>query len=241
MIDLNLDAGEIPELLENGTEEALYRWVTSVNIACGGHAGDEESMKKAVSLAQKHGLRIGAHPSYPDRENFGRQEMKLPREELLASLVEQIIALEKVCSRSGVSMTHVKPHGALYNIAAKNTEVADCLIEAVKKVNKELILVGLAGSSMIAQVKKAGLHVWQEAFADRRYEANGALRSRSHKDALIENPSVAAAQVLLISQDKKVQAVNGELISVHADTICIHGDTPNALIVAKAVRSLFKD
>lgn len=237
-IDLNLDAGEIPEALINGSEEALYQLVTSVNIACGGHAGDESSMKKAVELAMKYNLNIGAHPSFPDRQNFGRTIMQMPHNQLVDSLVGQIESLRRVCGEFGVKLTHVKPHGALYNLSAQNLQTAEAIIEAVRAFAEPLPIMALAGSPFIDTIKDAELTALEEAFADRRYEANATLRGRQHPDALIQDAEIAARQALQIVAEGKVTAVTGESIKIHADTLCVHGDTPNALLIAKSIRDI---
>lgn len=238
-IDLNLDGGEIPAALIDGSEEALYQIVSSVNIACGGHAGDEASMKTAVELAIKYKLNIGAHPSFPDRENFGRKIIKIPHDELVESLVNQTENLRRICREFGAKLSHLKPHGALYNLAAQDFQSAQAIIAAVRILDGDpLPIMGLASSPFIDWIKQAGLPALEEAFADRRYEANGMLRSRQHHDAVIEDPDLAARQGYQIVFEGKVIAITGEVIKIHADSLCVHGDTPNALLIAKAVRAI---
>ena len=197
--------------------------VTSVNIACGGHAGDDETMRITVVQAMRHGLGIGAHPGYPDRANFGRFELDLPLDELALSISEQVAALAAVVERAGGRMIHVKPHGALYNQAAKNRAIARAIADGVARVDRTVILVGLAGSVMLDVFREAGFAVAAEAFADRRYEPDGTLRPRRFEDALIRDPDAAAEQALAIARGGR------------AETICIHGDTPGAPAIAAAV------
>ncbi|MGZ3726377.1 MAG: 5-oxoprolinase subunit PxpA [Pseudobdellovibrio sp.] len=240
-IDLNLDAGEMPEALADGSEEALYQIVSSVNIACGGHAGDESSMKRAVELALKYNLNIGAHPSFPDRQNFGREILQMSHDHLVESLAEQTEALRRIVRDFGAKLSHIKPHGSLYNLAARDLNTADAIIEAVRNLGEETLpIMALAGSPFINWIKQAGLGALEEAFADRRYEADGALRGRKYPDALIKDPHVAAAQALQIVSEGKVTAITGEIVKIHADSICVHGDSPHALPMAKAVRAVFE-
>jgi UPF0271 protein len=239
-IDLNLDAGESPEALHDGSEEALYQWVTSVNIACGGHAGDAETMSQAVELAQKYHLAIGAHPSFPDRENFGRKILKISRDELIDSLTEQIESLKKVCQRHGVRLTHVKPHGALYNLAANDLQTSQAIITAVQRLDSSLAVVGLAGSQFLNWSQEARVKSFAEAFPDRRYENSGSLRSRQFSDALIENSEQAAEQALQMVCNGTVKAVDGTILPIQAETLCVHGDSPNALATARAVHQALR-
>ena len=236
-IDLNLDAGESAESLANGTEEALYRLVSSVNIACGGHAGDEQSMCEAIRLARKYDLSVGAHPSYPDRQGFGRKRIEIGHDALVSSLAGQIEALKKIAESEGVRLTHVKPHGALYNVAAGDESAALAIVEAVKKVDATLIVVGLAGSSFLQISRATGLRAEGEAFVDRGYENDGTLRARSNPDALIEDPRKAAERAVALANGERIESVHGKMIAIPARTLCIHGDTPNCLPTAQAVRT----
>lgn len=224
LIDLNLDAGESVGALAEGREEKLYGVVSSVNIACGGHAGDAQTMARAVVLAKRHNLNIGAHPSFPDRDGFGRREMKIARQELIGSIVRQISDLRAVCAREEVSLTHVKPHGALYNLAATDPYWAGAVIEAVQKIGGPLKITGLGGSRFLHWCREAGLGTLAEGFADRRYEDDGSLRARSKPGALINDPAACAAQALRLARQGEVR------------TICIHGDHKNAFAIASAVR-----
>src|SRR6266704_1321670 len=187
-IDLNCDMGELPEAIADGTQEALMRSITSVNIACGGHAGDEQTMKATIVQALRWKLTIGAHPGYADRANFGRLELKLSMKEIADSIFDQVKALADVASRCGARLVHVKPHGALYNQAVRNRELAGAIAKGVARWSRDVVLVGLAGSPMLDVFREAGFAVAAEAFADRRYEPVGALRARKFEDALIRNP-----------------------------------------------------
>jgi UPF0271 protein len=236
-MDLNLDAGESAAALADGSEEQLYKLVKTVNIACGGHAGDASTMAQAVKLAHKHGLAIGAHPSFPDRASFGRQRMNIGHAELVDSLCAQIESLRAVVA---APLGHIKPHGALYNLAAFDEKTASAIIEAVKRVDAKMTVVGLAGSAFLKWCSDAGLTVKGEAFVDRRYEPDGRLRAREHADALIEDAKLAGEQARAIVFSHSVTAVNGVAIPMRADTLCIHGDTKNALAVAKEVRRVLE-
>ena len=234
-IDINCDMGELPEAIEDGTQESLMPNLTSVNIACGGHAGDEETMRATVAQALRHGLGIGAHPGYPDRANFGRLELDMPLDELAESICRQIAALAAVADRAGASMIHVKPHGALYNQAVRNQALARTIADGVARFDRGLVLMGLAGSPMLDVFRDAGFGVAAEAFADRRYEPDGSLRPRRFEDALIRDPEQAALQAVRIATEGRAVASNGAEIALHAGTICIHGDTPGSPAIASAV------
>jgi UPF0271 protein len=234
-IDLNCDMGEVPEAISDGTQELLLRSLTSVNIACGGHAGDFQTMKATIEQALRWKLDVGAHPGYPDRVNFGRLELKLPAEIIADSVFEQVRVLAEGAAECGASVTHVKPHGALYNQAAANRVVAQAIAKGVARWNPDLALVGLAGSLMLNVFREAGFRVFAEAFADRRYEADGTLRSRRFEDALIRDPAEAGQQALRIAERGTVIACDGTEIVANARTICIHGDTPGAPTIAAAV------
>jgi len=240
-IDLNCDMGESPEAIADGTQEALMCSITSVNIACGGHAGDERTMKTTIEQALRWKLAIGAHPGYPDRVNFGRLELKLPLNEISASIFDQVKALTGVAARCGARVVHVKPHGALYNQAVRNGELAGAIAEGVARWSRDAVLVGLAGSPMLDVFREAGFAVAAEAFVDRRYEADGTLRSRTFADALIRNPEEAAWQALGIAERGIVIASDGSEVDVKAQTICIHGDTPGAPAIAATVARTLRE
>jgi UPF0271 protein len=234
-IDLNCDMGELPEAIADGTQESLMPWLTSVNIACGGHAGDAQTMEATIQQAQKHHLAIGAHPGYPDRENFGRVEMNLSVQAISGSVLEQVMALDEIAKRLGAKIVHVKPHGALYNQAVRNREIAMAITDGVARWKRDVVLVGLGGSLMLDIFRDAGFMAAAEAFADRRYEPDGTLRPRKFRDALLHDPAEAAKQAVSIATRGKLIAQNSSEISVTAQTLCIHGDTPGAEKIAAAV------
>jgi UPF0271 protein len=234
-IDLNCDMGEVPEAITDGSQESLMPSLTSVSIACGGHAGDSQTMKVTIQQALRWKLEIGAHPGYPDRANFGRLELQLPPEKIADSVFEQVRALAGIAAEAGARVTHVKPHGALYNQAATNRVIAQAIADGVARWSRDVALVGLAGSLMLDVFREAGFRVAAEAFADRRYEANGALRSRKFEDAVLRDPAEAAQQALRVAERGTVIARGGAEIATNAQTICIHGDTPGAPAIAAAV------
>lgn len=228
-IDLNLDAGESVQALDDGSEFALYELVTSVNVACGGHAGDEDSMSRVAEQAAIRGLAIGAHPSFPDRRSFGRRALRMSRDALVDSLCAQMESLLAVLRKMNLKLNHVKPHGSLYNLAATDREYASAVIEAVRRIDSSLPIVGLAYSNFLKWCSKAGQTPIAEGFADRRYEPDGTLRDRQYADALILDPQTAG-------EHAKVLSLKGEV-----QTICIHTDTPGALQIACAVRTHLLD
>ena len=235
MMDINSDMGEINRLLDDGTYEKLMNYVTSINVACGGHAGDETMMAAMVELAKDKGVNVGAHPSYPDKENFGRIDMDMDQNELLDSVRDQIQLLVDIGAENGVELTHVKPHGALYNRAVNDEGVAQTIGKAIMQVNPSLKVMGLAGSKMLTVFKTLGLEPVGEAFADRSYESDGTLRNRKYDDALITDPDKAAFQAKNMVEGTVI-SFEGKAIEMNAQTICIHSDTPNAVAIAEAVR-----
>jgi 5-oxoprolinase (ATP-hydrolysing) subunit A len=234
-IDLNCDMGELPQAIADGTQESLLPSLTSVNIACGGHAGDSQTMHATIEQALRFNLDLGAHPGYPDRANFGRLELNLPPEAIADSVFEQVKSLAEVAAGCHARVTHVKPHGALYNQAAANRVVAQAIADGVARWNRNVILVGLAASLMLDVFRAAGFRVAAEAFADRRYEPDGTLRSRKFENALIRDPAEAGQQALRIVERGTVLACDGTELVTNAQTICIHGDTPGAPLIAAAV------
>lgn len=234
-IDVNCDMGEIPEAIADGTQESLLPFLTSVNIACGGHAGDAQTMATTIEQALRWKLAVGAHPGYPDRANFGRRELNLSAQAIADSIFEQVRALAEAATRCGARLTHVKPHGALYNQAVHNRALAEAIAKGLARWNHDVVLVGLAGSPMLDVFREAGFSVAAEAFADRRYEPDGSLRSRKYEDALIRDPAEAGQQALRIVERGKVIACDASEVMVNAQTICIHGDTPGATKIAAAV------
>jgi 5-oxoprolinase (ATP-hydrolysing) subunit A len=235
-VDLNCDMGELPEMLADGSQEALMKFVTSANVACGGHAGDEAMMRATIEQALRNGVAVGAHPGYEDRENFGRMALELAVEEIRDSVYRQVAALGKIADACGAAVVHVKPHGALYNQAAKDAGIARAIAGGVRQWRQDVILVGMAGSVMLQEFRAAGFRAAAEAFADRRYEKDGTLRARKFRDALLDVPEKAAEQAVRIAEGRGVLTREGELVAVEAQTICIHGDTPGAELIAGAVR-----
>jgi UPF0271 protein len=235
-VDLNADVGESLGPWPMGDDEALIPLVTSVNVACGAHAGDPLTIERTVRLAAAHGVAVGAHPGYPDLVGFGRRDLDMTPAELEASIVYQVGAVAAFAADAGIPMRHVKPHGALYNAAARDSALADTVARAVARVSPSLVLVGLAGSKLIAAGARAGLRTADEAFADRAYEADGSLRSRRLEGAVHADPDAVAAQAVSIARDGRVTAHDGTSVSIRADTICIHGDSPGAATFARAVR-----
>lgn len=234
LIDLNADIAEAC-----GNDYELLRYISSANIACGVHAGDAVHMLNALEWAKENGVRIGAHPSFPDRENFGRHNMDLPERELKAHILYQLGAIQALCDQVGTSMAYVKPHGALYNQAAKNETLANILAETIKAFNPNLKLMGLSGSVMIKVAQNQGIKTISEVFADRRYMPDGSLVPRSRPDAVLQSDEEAMAQVLLMAQQGAVIACDGSRIDVRADSVCLHGDGAHALVFAqKIVRAL---
>ncbi|HUS14212.1 MAG TPA: 5-oxoprolinase subunit PxpA [Chloroflexia bacterium] len=234
-IDLNADMGESFGAWTMGQDADLLALVTSANIACGFHAGDPLVMERTVAAARRHGVAVGAHPGYPDLPGFGRRTLDMTAAELEAAVVYQVAALAGFARAAGTPLVHVKPHGALYNRAAIDPAVAEPIASAVKRCSQELILVGLAGSLLLEAGRAAGLRVAAEAFADRAYEPDGTLRSRRLSGAMLPDPAAAAAQAVAIAGGSP-RAHDGTLISLQADTLCIHGDTPGAVGYARAVR-----
>jgi len=233
-IDLNADLGE-----GSGSDRALLQLVSSANIACGFHAGDAQTMLQSVRWAKEFGVAIGAHPSFPDRENFGRTAMQLPPETVYAQMVYQIGALKSLAESEGEKLVHVKPHGMLYNQAAADTTLADAIARAVKAVDANLILVGLAGSESVRAAAHHGLRTREEVFADRGYLSSGALVPRSQPGAMIEEEDRAIAQTLTMVKEGKVQSISGDWVAVNAQTVCLHGDGAHALLFAQRLRDVF--
>ncbi|MBB3179624.1 5-oxoprolinase subunit PxpA [Variovorax sp. Sphag1AA] len=230
-IDLNADLGEGCD-----NDEALLGLVSSANIACGWHAGDASTMRQCVRWAIDKGVAIGAHPSFPDRENFGRSTMNLPPDEIVAGMLYQIGALSAIVKAEGGTLAHVKPHGALYNQAVKDPVLADAICEAVRRFDPQLRFFGLAGSGMITAAERAGLTPVEEVFADRGYMPDGSLVPRSQPGALIEEEEQSLAQTLSLVRDHKVTAIDGSVVPVNAQTVCLHGDGAHALAFARRIR-----
>ena len=234
-IDLNCDMGESFGAWTMGQDADVLRYVSSANIACGFHAGDPETMRRTVAAAAAHGVAIGAHPSLPDLAGFGRREMHVSADETYALTLYQIGALAAMAQAVGTRVRHVKPHGALYNMAAKDRALADAIAAAVRDFDHQLILVGLAGSELPRAGDRIGLAVAHEAFADRRYEPDGTLMARSKEGAVIEDVDEAVAHAIAIASRGEAVSSNGTL-RIRADTICVHGDRPNAATFARRLR-----
>ena len=235
-IDLNADLGE-----GCASDAALLQLVSSANIACGFHAGDAQTMLASVREALKNGVAIGAHPSFPDRENFGRTAMTLPPETVYGQTLYQIGALAAIARAEGGVMRHVKPHGMLYNQAAKDPQLADAIARAVHACDPSLILVGLAGSELIRAGEHYGLTTRQEVFAERGYQADGSLVPRTQPGALVEDEEHALAQTLGMVESGRVKSITGEWANVVAQTVCIHGDGEHALAFARRLRAAFEE
>ena len=237
-IDLNSDMGEGFGVWEMGNDLALLDYIDSTNIACGWHAGDPERMKKLVAAALHKQVMIGAHPSLPDLMGFGRREMAITPNDAYNFVLYQAGALQAFIRALGGTLHHVKPHGAFYNQAARDKSLALAITQAVKDLGDDIILYGLASSCFVEAAKEINVPLWQEVFADRRYTSEGYLVPRTQPGALIENEDQAAAQALRMAQKGEVVALDGSIVKVQADTLCIHGDSPTALDFAKKINSL---
>jgi UPF0271 protein len=235
-IDLNADVGEGFGPWPMGDDAGLIPLVSSVNVACGFHAGDPAGIARTIAHAIAAGAAIGAHPGYPDLVGFGRREMDLTPDELEAAIVYQVGAVAALARAAGTDLRHVKPHGALYNRAARDAATAERVARAVRSVSADLVLVGLAGSVSLDAGRAAGLTVAAEAFADRAYEPDGSLRSRRLPGALVTDPADAAARAVRLATSGEAEAADGSTLRIDADTLCIHGDTPRAARIARAVR-----
>ena len=231
-IDLNCDMGE-----GAGEDEGIVPLVSSINVACGFHAGDPATIRATIRLAARHGVAVGAHPSYPDRAGFGRAPMARSPEEVRDDVVYQVAAVRAFCAAEGVPLVHVKPHGALYNTAAQDPALAAAICEAVRQVDPGLVVVCLAGSPMAGVVRSLGMRCAEEAFADRGYTPEGTLVPRGRPGALVEDPGAVAERVAAMARDRRVTSVAGTPVTVAADTICLHGDTPGAAVLAAAIRA----
>ncbi|OLP65616.1 hypothetical protein BACPU_12340 [Bacillus pumilus] len=240
-IDINCDLGESFGQYTIGADEHILEYVTSANIACGFHAGDPTVMRKTVRMAMDKGVQIGAHPGLQDLVGFGRRPMAISSEEAYDLVIYQIGALSAFLKAEGGTMQHVKPHGALYNMAAKNTELSESIAKAVYDVDPNLVLYGLSGSELALAGEKIGLQVAHEVFSDRTYQHDGTLTSRREPHALIEKDERAVQQVIRLVKEGKVQTIQGKDIQLKADTVCIHGDGSHALQFAKTITSKLKE
>ena len=235
-MDINSDMGEGFGAWDMGNDALLLDYITSTNIACGWHAGDPARMKKLVEMASKKRVHIGAHPGLPDLEGFGRREMAISEQDAYNYVLYQAGALKAFINATGDKLHHVKPHGALYNQAAKDIKLARGIAQAVKDLGSEVILYGLAGSCLIDAAKELNIPVWEEVFADRKYTEDGFLVPRTQVGAVIEDEAEALNQVIGMSKNGKVIAIDGSEIKIQADTLCIHGDNPHAVEFAKKIK-----
>lgn len=235
-INLNCDLGEGAKY-----DEVIIPMINSANIACGFHAGDSETMLKTVEFCAENGVCIGAHPGYPDRENFGRTNMEVTPDQVYGFTLYQLGAIDAVAKAKNAKLTYIKPHGAMYNMAAKSKELSDAIVSAVKDFDKELILLGLSGSEMIKSAKNSAIKYACEVFADRAYEADGSLRARSLEGSMITDEQQAIERVMRMVKEGKVEAYTGEDIEIEAHSVCVHGDGEKALEFVKALNRAFED
>ena len=229
-VDLNCDMGE-----GIGNDEFIMPFISSANIACGFHAGDEKTIRETIGLAIRHGVSVGAHVSFPDKENFGRSELNLPAGQVYELVNQQLNIMKEIAGSLGIKIRHIKPHGALYNMSAKDATLAKTIAQAVKDFDDALVLFGLSGSHSVSEAKALGLKTANEVFADRTYRDDGSLTPRSQPNALIEDADKAIQQVLEIITKKVVTTVSGKQIPITAETICIHGDGKHAIEFAKNI------
>lgn len=238
-IDLNCDLGESFGVYTLGMDEDVLPLITSANIACGFHASDPVTMAKTVRLAADRGIAVGAHPGFPDLLGFGRRNMSVSPSEAKAYIQYQIGALSAFAKSCGVRLSHVKPHGALYNMAGKDMRLAEAICEGIAELDESLILLALSGSAMMEAAKRKGLRAAREVFADRAYEPDGSLVARTKPGAVIADENEAAFRVIRMIREKKVRAVDGTDLDMEADSVCIHGDSIHALEFAKKLRAAF--
>jgi UPF0271 protein len=236
-VDLNADVGESFGRYVLGQDPALIPSLTSVNVACGFHAGDPGVMRETVALAKHHGVAVGAHPGLPDLTGFGRREMRLSGQEVEDLVIYQVGALAGVAAAQGVVLQHVKPHGALYTMAASQDALADAVARAVAVIDSTLVLVGLSGSALVRAGARAGLRTASEAFADRSYEPDGTLTPRGRPGAVLADEAVVAARAVALVRDRAAPSSDGSRVALQVDTICVHGDTPGAAALARRIRA----
>lgn len=233
--DLNCDMGE-----GMANESLIMPFISSANIACGFHAGNGDTIRQTMDLAMKHGVHIGAHPSFRDKENFGRKEMHLPSHKLYAIILEQLIKMDLIANERGVRLHHVKPHGALYNMAARDNQLAITIATAVKDFNEDLVLYGLSGSCLISEARSMGLKTSSEVFADRTYQDDGSLTPRTSENALIDTEEKSVQQVLQMVKQGVVTTVSGKTIPIETETICIHSDSRQAVFFARRIYNILQ-
>ena len=236
-VDLNCDLGESFGDYIIGMDEKVIPYITSANVACGYHASDPVVMSKTVALAKKMGVAVGAHPGFPDLMGFGRRNMNVSPSDAKAYVMYQVGALDAFCKANGIKMQHVKPHGALYNMAGKDYKLAKAICEGVKEVNPELILLGLSGSQMLIAADEIGLRSAKEVFADRAYEEDGSLVARTKEGAMITDEDLAVSRVIRMIKEGKVESITGKDIPIVADSVCVHGDGEKALAFVQKIRA----
>ncbi len=236
-VDLNCDLGESFGIYKLGLDEEVISYISSANVACGFHASDPLVMAHTVKLAKEAGVCVGAHPGFQDLVGFGRRNMNVSFKEVKAMVQYQIGALDAFCKAAGIEMQHVKPHGALYNMAGKDLKLAEAICEGIYEVNPKLILLALSGSEMVNAAQNIGLKVAREAFADRAYEEDGSLVARAKEGAMITDEEVAIKRVVKMVKENKVEAITGKDIAIKVDSICVHGDGPKALEFVKKIKA----
>jgi UPF0271 protein len=234
-MDINCDLGE-----GIGNDEKIMPFISSCNIACGGHVGDASTMKTTVLLAKKYGVKVGAHPSFPDWENFGRKNIQLPKQELKEALIRQINSLKEIAKNEDVTLNHIKPHGALYNLAAKNEDFANVIIEVVKSFDEKMMLYVPYKSVIAEKAKAMGITYFYEAFADRNYDDNLKLVTRDLPNAVISDTSKILKRVRKMFEEQTVLSIHNKIKKIRVDTICVHGDNPNAVEIVKTLYNFNK-
>ena len=236
-VNINCDLGESSKFCSTENDPLLLKIVNSANIACGYHAGDKQTMEKTIKISKENGVSIGAHPSFNDPENFGRKRLNLPSGEISKLIIDQINILSNIANNSGTKVTHVKPHGALNNMACEDYELAKIISESIIQVNKDLIFLVPTGSQMEKVGKKLGMKTATEIFADRNYEDDGNLVSRSKKNALITDPEIAKKHVIKMVENQALNCLSGKQIPCEIDSVCVHGDGSSAVNTAKEIKN----
>lgn len=240
-VDLNGDVGEATSGGPAGQDPALMPHLTSANVACGFHAGDPAVMRATVELAREHGVAVGAHPGFPDPEGFGRRELQFSPRDVEDFVVYQVGALAAIAAAQGVRLQHIKPHGALFNMAVRDAALADAIARAAAMIDRALILFGLPGSELVAAGRRAGLRTASEGFADRAYQPDGTLVPRHREDSVIRDAGVVVPRVIRMVRDQVVDAIDGSVVPLAVDTICVHGDTPGAADLAARIRAALSE
>lgn len=241
LVDLNSDLGESFGAYKIGMDDRILSLVSSANVACGYHAGDPVVMEKTARLCAANSVSLGAHPGFPDLQGFGRRNLSLSPEEVRTMILYQIGAMDAFCKSVGIRMQHVKPHGALYNMAAKDQKLAEAICRGIYEYDPQLILLGLAGSRMLSEAKKIGLPFAAEVFADRAYEDDGSLVARSKQGAMIHDENEAVRRVVGMIKNGTVESINGKTIELCPDSVCVHGDSEKALLFVQKIREALKE